>query len=183
MRPDPIARDASGAAAGLLLSCCRRNFRWPGMRKDVSANSPDMNAARMSSTGPQICGITSTPADCSRFLSSHEMAPQISTSTPSPATRRARDTSSASLRECSAHRSSRAFSTSTRTRCCAVSNSGEILFSNVGIAAFMSGDFVQGGCWLASTSRASGTPSALRRCKRRAQSWQTALPATEAPLE
>jgi hypothetical protein len=115
----------------------RRCPQQPGITNACSVSLPDTNALSTSSTGPQVCGMTSTPADNSMASSGREIAPQISTSAPDSATRRARGPSSGSSTICSVRQTSRPFSISTSSRRLAASKTGEILPSEIGIAVLM----------------------------------------------
>ena len=116
----------------------RRRPQQPGMRKASSVNRPERNARSTSSTGPQVCGRTRTPAESSAASSGRETAPQISTCTPNPTIRSALAARGASSRSTSLRPASAFRPTFTRRRCLATSSTGETRPSHVGIPSFIS---------------------------------------------
>lgn len=111
----------------------RRLPQQPGIRNASSANCPARYACSTSSTDPQICGITCTPAAVNIASNGHETAPQIKNSTPSPLIHLVLTAISGSSILASARRDSTPSSISTTMSRLATSSTGDTRPFQIGI--------------------------------------------------
>lgn len=112
----------------------RRRPQHPGIRNASLSRSPSRKLRITSSTWPQICEITWTPAERRASSSGQEIAPQMSTSAGSWATCRARLVGSVVVKLTSRRPTSWVSATSTSKSFSATSKTGETRLCHWGIA-------------------------------------------------
>ena len=112
----------------------RRRPQHPGIRNASLSRSPSRKLRITSSTWPQICEITWTPAERRATSSGQEIAPQMSTSAGSWATCRARLVGSVVVKLTSRRPTSWVSATSMSKRFSATSKTGETRLCHWGIA-------------------------------------------------